>query len=170
MGRTRKKKEVKIDMTLDDDQVVKLDESLFESAPSIKGDVMLDHEPFANPNADDKVTFKTAAGLGDVVKVVTNALNIEQCDACKERQEKLNKMFPFTKQAKSLTGADIVFLKRLKAAHAIGSAERIDLFKMYNRVMSKKLEPCNCPGIIINLVKELWQIYLANHSTDITEE
>ena len=34
-------------------------------------------------------------GLGDTIKKITNAVGIKQCGACKKRQEKLNKMFPY---------------------------------------------------------------------------
>lgn len=34
-------------------------------------------------------------GLGDTIKKVTDALHIPQCGACKRRQQKLNKMFPY---------------------------------------------------------------------------
>jgi hypothetical protein len=34
-------------------------------------------------------------GLGDTVKKVTDALKIKQCSACKRRQEKLNRLFPY---------------------------------------------------------------------------
>jgi hypothetical protein len=34
-------------------------------------------------------------GLGDTVKKVTQALKIKQCSACKRRQEKLNRLFPY---------------------------------------------------------------------------
>jgi hypothetical protein len=34
-------------------------------------------------------------GLGDTVKKVTEALKIKQCSACKRRQEKLNRLFPY---------------------------------------------------------------------------
>jgi len=34
-------------------------------------------------------------GLGDLVKKGTDALNIPQCGGCKQRQEWLNKKFPF---------------------------------------------------------------------------
>ena len=48
-------------------------------------------------------------GLGDAIKSVTDALNISQCDKCKERQSKLNKLFPF-KKANKPTEEDIAFL------------------------------------------------------------
>lgn len=34
-------------------------------------------------------------GLGDTIKKFTSAVGIKQCGACKKRQEKLNKMFPY---------------------------------------------------------------------------
>ena len=34
-------------------------------------------------------------GLGDTIKKVTDALRIPQCGACKQRQVKLNRLFPY---------------------------------------------------------------------------
>jgi hypothetical protein len=34
-------------------------------------------------------------GLGDTIKKATSALGIKQCEPCKKRQQKLNKMFPY---------------------------------------------------------------------------
>ena len=48
-------------------------------------------------------------GLGDAIKVVTDALGIEQCDNCQKRQSKLNRLFPF-KKANKPTEEDITFL------------------------------------------------------------
>lgn len=48
-------------------------------------------------------------GLGDAIKVVTEAIGIEQCDKCKERQSKLNRLFPF-KKAQQPTDEDIKYL------------------------------------------------------------
>lgn len=48
-------------------------------------------------------------GLGDAIKKVTEAVGIEQCDKCKERQSKLNRLFPF-KKAQEPTAEDIKFL------------------------------------------------------------
>ena len=39
-------------------------------------------------------------GLGDSIKKVTEALRIRQCDACKRRQEKLNRLFPYNNASK----------------------------------------------------------------------
>jgi hypothetical protein len=34
-------------------------------------------------------------GFGDTIKKVTNKLGIKQCGACKKRQMRLNKLFPY---------------------------------------------------------------------------
>ncbi len=34
-------------------------------------------------------------GLGDTIKKITEALKIPQCGACKRRQQKLNRLFPY---------------------------------------------------------------------------
>ena len=38
---------------------------------------------------------KKSRGLGDSIKKVTSALGIKQCGACKKRQKKLNRLFPY---------------------------------------------------------------------------
>lgn len=40
-------------------------------------------------------------GLGDTVKKVTNALGIKQCEPCKRRQQKLNRLFPYKNKDKN---------------------------------------------------------------------
>lgn len=44
------------------------------------------------------MTEENSKGLGDTVKKITAKLGIRQCGACKRRQEKLNKMFPYKSQ------------------------------------------------------------------------
>jgi hypothetical protein len=47
--------------------------------------------------SEDKEKSK---GLGDTVKKVTNALGIKQCEPCKRRQQKLNRLFPYKDKSK----------------------------------------------------------------------
>jgi len=44
---------------------------------------------------------QTSKGLGDSIKKVTGMLKIPQCDACKRRQEKLNRLFPYKETPKN---------------------------------------------------------------------
>lgn len=39
-------------------------------------------------------------GVGDTVKKVTEKLGIPQCNACKKRQNKLNRLFPYKPKPK----------------------------------------------------------------------
>lgn len=39
--------------------------------------------------------FGDDKGAGDTIKRVTDSLGIKQCGKCKERQQKLNEMFPY---------------------------------------------------------------------------
>jgi len=109
-------------------------------------------------------------GVGDVIKFVTNAVGVEQCEQCKERQAKLNRLFPFTLIAKEMTGEEIEFIKRIKNNMSIGYVDRNYLFEKYNRILNQHLVPCQCPSIVIQIREKLWQIFLANHSTNISEE
>lgn len=43
----------------------------------------------------NNMTKEKSRGLGDTIKKVTSAVGIKQCGACKKRQAKLNKMFPY---------------------------------------------------------------------------
>jgi hypothetical protein len=38
---------------------------------------------------------KTSRGLGDTIRKITTALHIPHCGGCEQRQEALNKMFPY---------------------------------------------------------------------------
>jgi hypothetical protein len=49
--------------------------------------------------------------LGDAIAKVTHALGIEQCDDCKERQQKLNRLFGF-KSPSPMTEKDKEFMAR----------------------------------------------------------
>lgn len=44
---------------------------------------------------------KKSKGLGDSIKKVTDKLKIPQCPACKRRQQKLNRLFPYKQTPKN---------------------------------------------------------------------
>ncbi len=48
-----------------------------------------------NKNWANFVKTKNAKGLGDTIASITKAVGIQPCGACKKRQEKLNKLFPY---------------------------------------------------------------------------
>jgi hypothetical protein len=43
----------------------------------------------------------SSKGFGDTIKKVTDALQIPQCGACKQRQQKLNRLFPYKEKTKT---------------------------------------------------------------------
>jgi len=52
-------------------------------------------------------------GLGDLIKVATDAVGIKQCGGCAERQKKLNVAVPFDidKVVKRMTESSIMYRK-----------------------------------------------------------
>lgn len=83
-------------------------------------------------------------GAGDVIKVVTNVLGIEQCDECLVRQEKLNKMFPFTKKANTINNEDCEFVESI--GRVIKADERRRFEQLYRDTFNEKFVSCNCPS------------------------
>jgi len=49
----------------------------------------------------DQKPIDPSKGLGDSIKKVTDILHIPQCGACKRRQEKLNRLFPYKNGSKN---------------------------------------------------------------------
>lgn len=71
-------------------------------------------------------------GVGDLVKKVTDAIGIEQCENCKDKQSFLNFHFPFTKP-RLLTSNELEIVKSTKPKDA-------DLLKIYNDAFSQELD------------------------------
>lgn len=46
---------------------------------------------------DEWTTKQKSRGLGDTIAKTTEKLGIPQCGSCKQRQQKLNKIFPYKK-------------------------------------------------------------------------
>lgn len=82
-------------------------------------------------------------GVGDVIKKVTEVLGIEQCEPCKERQEKLNKMFPFTKKANPIPKSDFEFILGIK--NTILKEDRARFEQLVRDTFKVKFISCNCP-------------------------
>lgn len=97
---------------------------------------------------------KKINGIGDVVKVITNAVGIKTCDECEERRKKLNKIFPFTRVVRDeLTEEEIEFVGSIDKK--ITSEQRITLGNLYDKLFNTKTRHCNCPGIYKNMLERL---------------
>lgn len=87
---------------------------------------------------------KKVEGIGDVIKVVTNAIGLETCGECEERRKKLNKMFPFTKTAKELSDEDVEFVNSLDKQ--IPAEVRGRFEQLVRDTFNEKFVACNCPS------------------------
>lgn len=94
-------------------------------------------------------------GLGDAIKAVTEALGIEQCEKCKERQSRLNRLFPWLKASRDVTQEERELMARINAKPSIENDDVNALFKLYNELFSSKLSRCNCPGLIGKMVERV---------------
>ena len=94
-------------------------------------------------------------GLGDLIAKVTDTLGIEQCEKCKERQSRLNRLFPWLKASRDVTQEERELMARINAKPSIENDDVNALFKLYNELFSSKLSRCNCPGLIGKMVERV---------------
>jgi hypothetical protein len=105
-------------------------------------------------------------GLGDAVKVVTDALGIEQCSECEKRQSKLNKLFPF-KKAQKPTEEDMKFLTEVFSWYQglpIPRSKVQDIIYcegIWLRLFNVTTEPCKSCGATYqnNYMKDLKRLW-----------
>ena len=95
-------------------------------------------------------------GLGDTIKVITNALGFVTCDECEKRRELFNKWFPYANYKRGLTEEEVQFIKDCATKKMFQSEEVDRLFKMYNDFFQPKsrLEKCNCPNVIRTIIEQ----------------
>lgn len=91
-------------------------------------------------------------GLGDVVKVITNALGFETCDKCEERRQKLNKLFAFTKRGNLISDEDVAFIQSYDKKY---HDQQVTLVEIYNRVFDQAARHCACAGMLKKIHEEL---------------
>jgi hypothetical protein len=105
-------------------------------------------------------------GLGDAIKKVTDAVGISQCDKCKERQNKLNRLFPF-KKAQQPTAEDMIFLNDVFSWYKglpIPSGKGEDIAKcelIWMRLFNVNTDSCKSCGATYqnNYMKDLKRLW-----------
>ena len=119
--------------------------------------------------------YKKARGLGDTIEQITEATGIkavvkaiagEDC-GCDERRDKLNKIFPYSKQPECLDPEEIEFLKSgVLRKSSLTHDQRVRIAEIHSRVFNHKFDvPCTCsPKIWIQWIRELKELL------DATEE
>tara|TARA_R110001606_G_scaffold6439_6_gene28927 strand:- start:79 stop:456 length:378 start_codon:yes stop_codon:yes gene_type:complete len=117
---------------------------------------------------------KQPRGLGDQIEKFTKKTGIKKlvhwafgddC-GCRERQEKLNKLFPRKLNPECLNEKEYEYLKEIKlekfAGHTKINAElQRKILPIYNRVFRKRQEFTSCASCIITIVKEMQAVLKA---------
>lgn len=98
-----------------------------------------------------------SSGLGDVIAKVTSALGIEPCVGCEKRKKIINSAFHWLRQARDYTQEEIDFINLVNSKQSMTNDEANFLFKLYNEIFPspRRLERCNCPGLILKIIERL---------------
>ena len=119
-------------------------------------------------------TNKQPKGLGDVIESITKVTGIKKlvqwafgddC-GCRERQEKLNKLFPRKLNPECLNEKEYEILIEIKlekfASHTkIDSKLQRKILPIYNRVFRKRQEFTSCASCVIKIVNEMQAVLKA---------
>ena len=96
------------------------------------------------------------SGIGDVIASVTDFLGIEKCDECEARRKKLNRMFPFTRNANLITDEeDKEFISNLKDRGKLTKEEVDRIMNLMYKVFKIRVKFCNCPGLFKGYIEKL---------------
>lgn len=108
-------------------------------------------------------------GLGDTIEQITTATGIksvvkavlgDQC-GCDARKDKLNKLFPYSKQPECLEADEIEYLSSgVLRKSTLSHEQRVRIAEIHSRVFNHKFDvPCTCsPKIWMQWVRELQQL------------
>jgi hypothetical protein len=122
-----------------------------------------------------KVYTTAPEGLGDTIAAITEATGIKKlvhwlagddC-GCDERQEILNKLFPY-KKPKCMTEEEYNYFSTFLSLNTqvVKPTQSIVLLKMYNRIFGLQQEPTTCGDCWRDFVNKLTKV----HSTYINTE
>ena len=111
---------------------------------------------------------RTSRGLGDTVAKFTEATGIdkvvhfiagEDC-GCKERQEKLNKIFPY-KTPECLTEEEHNTLNELipNMRVKVRPSDQLAFLKIYNRVFKTNEQPTSCASCLNDMLRKIKMVY-----------
>lgn len=115
--------------------------------------------------------FTESQGLGDTIQKLTKATGIEalvkfiggdDC-GCKERQEKLNKIFPY-RQPLCMTEGEYDWWTHFKKVNdtTLAPMEANKIAEMWSRIFQSKVikKPCSCnPKAWQEMINELSKVY-----------
>ena len=108
-------------------------------------------------------------GLGDTIEQITEATGIktavkavfgDDC-GCDARKDKLNKLFPYSRQPECLTQDEIDYLSSgVLRKRTLNYDQRVKIAEIHSRVFNHKYDvPCTCsPKIWIQWMRELQEL------------
>ena len=110
-------------------------------------------------------------GLGDTIEKITKATGIKgsvdyvfdklgvDC-GCEARKEKLNKLFPYTKQ-ECLNAEEYEPLKDIfkHINNRVGATEQSALLKIHNRIFNQKRQMSTCGSCVKELVDTMRKLF-----------
>ena len=114
-------------------------------------------------------TTTKSKGLGDTIEKITTATGIksvvkavvgEDC-GCDERRDKLNKIFPYSRQPECLTEEEITYLSSgVLRKSSLTHDQRLKIAEIHARVFNHKYDvPCTCsPKIWMQWIRELKEL------------
>ena len=114
-------------------------------------------------------TTTKSKGLGDTIEKITEATGIkavvkaiagDQC-GCDERRDKLNKIFPYSRQPECLNQEEIDYLSGgVLSKKTLTHDQRVRIAEIHSRVFNHKFDvPCTCsPKIWMQWIRELQEL------------
>ena len=108
-------------------------------------------------------------GLGDTIEKITEATGIkavvkaiagDDC-GCDERRDKLNKIFPYSRQPECLNQEEIDYLSGgVLSKKTLTHDQRVRIAEIHSRVFNHKFDvPCTCsPKIWMQWIRELKEL------------
>ena len=108
---------------------------------------------------------KQPKGLGDVIENITKATGIKKlvewafgddC-GCRERQEKLNNLFPRKNNPECLLEDEYTYLKyiKLEQQHRLNPEMQRRILTIYNRIFKTRKEFSTCNSCVIKMVDKM---------------
>jgi hypothetical protein len=96
-------------------------------------------------------------GLGDAISKVTAALGIEECQGCQKRKDIANSIFPWLRASRDYKDDEVTFIRSLQSKNTMSNDEANRLFNLYNEIFPapRRLDRCNCPGLILKIIERL---------------
>ena len=114
-------------------------------------------------------------GLGDTVEKALKATGIDKLAkkvlgddcGCKERKEKLNKMFPYSRQ---MTEDEIKIYEEVlpRTKGTISGQDQAIMVRLYNKVFNTNKKPSSCGSCVRETLSKLKKVY--ENSCDIKED